>query len=43
MDPYAGRGQSHRGPQPIALLDAYGVRSGPERTLYYRLLWDLSS
>jgi kanamycin kinase len=25
------------------LLDAYGVRPDPERTRYYRLLWDLSS
>jgi kanamycin kinase len=25
------------------LLDAYGVRPEPERTRYYRLLWDLSS
>jgi len=25
------------------LLDAYGIRPDPERTRYYRLLWDLSS
>jgi kanamycin kinase len=25
------------------LLDAYGVQPDPERTRYYRLLWDLSS
>ena len=25
------------------LLDAYGVRPDPDRTRYYRLLWDLSS
>ena len=25
-----------------ALLDAYGVSADPERTRYYRLLWDLS-
>jgi kanamycin kinase len=25
------------------LLDAYGVKPDPERTRYYRLLWDLSS
>jgi aminoglycoside phosphotransferase len=25
------------------LLDAYGVAADPERTRYYRLLWDLSS
>jgi aminoglycoside phosphotransferase len=25
------------------LLDAYGTRPDPERTRYYRLLWDLSS
>ena len=25
------------------LLDAYGIRADPERTRYYRLLWDLSS
>src|SRR5207248_3950365 len=25
-----------------ALLDAYGIEPDPERTAYYRLLWDLS-
>jgi kanamycin kinase len=25
------------------LLDAYGIAADPERTRYYRLLWDLSS
>jgi kanamycin kinase len=25
------------------LLDSYGIRPDPERTRYYRLLWDLSS
>ena len=25
------------------LLDAYGIWPDPERTRYYRLLWDLSS
>lgn len=25
------------------LLDSYGIQSDPERTHYYRLLWDLSS
>ena len=25
------------------LLDVYGIRPDPERTRYYRLLWDLSS
>jgi kanamycin kinase len=28
---------------PNTLLDAYGIRPDPERTRYYRLLWDLSS
>jgi kanamycin kinase len=25
------------------LLDSYGIEHDPERTRYYRLLWDLSS
>jgi len=25
------------------LLDAYGIKPDPDRTRYYRLLWDLSS
>mgnify|MGYP001469496996 CR=1 FL=1 len=27
----------------VSLLDAYGAGPDPERTRYYRLLWDLSS
>jgi kanamycin kinase len=25
------------------LLDAYGIEADPERTAYYRLLWDVAS